>query len=323
MILSGRLYDGRSTQVVMLQAQLTPGGIKFQDKEFLQDEFSLSPKLGRTARFIDFPDGSRLECEPQDALDELDRRLNTNNFISFIEGHWLAVLLSIFVALSFTWGSFTFGIPTLAKKVAMATPASWVQSSDEYTLAALDKSLFDASALSENRKAQLQQGFNILMEHSGIEASLEFRSSKQGANAFALPGGTVIMTDELVTLAKHDHEIQSVLAHELGHVQNRHGLRLSLQASAVTLVLIAVTGDLTGLDSILVNMPAVFMSMSYGRELEREADGVAFSIMQELGMSHEHFANIMERLHEGHSEAPEWFSTHPPSEERVSRFRNQ
>lgn len=48
-----------------------------------------------------------------------------------------------------------------------------------------------------------------------------------GANAFALPDGTLVVTDELVELAgDNDDEVLAVLAHELGHIHERHGLRL-------------------------------------------------------------------------------------------------
>lgn len=322
MILSGRYYDGQSTQVVVLEARLTPEGINVRGTEYLLDDLAISPKLGRTVRFIDLPNGARLECQPQDALDELDRRLKTKSVLHRLESHWLAVMFSVLVAAVFIgWGAI-YGVPSLAKSVAMSVPQDWVLSSDEYTLSALDKSLFDASELEENRKRVLITAFESLKQHSNIQGHLVFRSSKQGANAFALPGGTVVMTDELVALAKHDDEIIGVLAHELGHIRNRHSLRHTLQASALTLVLTAVTGDLTGLDSLLVNLPVVLMSMSYGRELESEADETAYALMQQLGLDHQHFANMMQRLHEGSQQGPKWLSSHPPSEERIARFED-
>ena len=322
MILSGRFYDGQSTKVVVLEAQLTSEGINIRGTEYPQNELAISPKLGRTARFIDFPDGARLECQPQGALDELDRRLKNKSFLNRLESHWLAVIFSVFIASAFIGWGIIYGVPSLAKSVAMSVPQDWVHSSDEYTLSALDKSLFDDSELEVSRKRVLAQEFEKLKQHSGIEGHLVFRSSKQGANAFALPGGTVVMTDELVALAEHDDEIIGVLAHELGHIQNRHSLRHALQASALTLVLTAVTGDLTGLDSLLVNLPVVLMSMSYGRELESEADDTAYELMGQLDMDHQHFANMMQRLHEGSKQGPKWLSSHPPSEERISRFQN-
>lgn len=321
MKLSGRYYDGQSAQTLMVEAEFTMQGLKVRNNEYAHHEITISPKLGSTPRFVEFPDGTRMECHPQEAIDELDRRLGQKNRVSFLEAHWLAVLSSIVVAVIFVWGSVQYGVPALAKSVAMALPEEWVLSSDEYTLEALDRTMFETSKLSESRQQELKLKFHQLKQVAETNAHLIFRSSPRGANAFALPGGTVIMTDELVELAKTDEEILSVLGHELGHIKYRHSLRHSLEASALTLVITAVTGDLTGLNSLLVNLPVILMSMSYGRELESEADDVAYDLMLKMNMDPIHFANIMERLHDGAHQGPEWLSSHPASDERVSRFK--
>ena len=63
---------------------------------------------------------------------------------------------------------------------------------------------------------------------------IEFRKSRIGPNAFALPGGSIVITDELVALVDGDAAVVTgVLGHELGHVRHRDGMRMLLQASAV------------------------------------------------------------------------------------------
>ena len=322
MKLSGRYYDGQSAQVLMVEAEFTMQGLKVCGKEYAHHEITISPKLGNTPRFVEFPDGTRLECQPQEAVNELDRRLGKKNHVSFLEAHWLAVFASIAVTVMFVWGSMQYGVPALAKTVAMALPEEWVISSDEYTMEALDRAMFMPSSLSESRQQEIQLQFHQMKQVSATHAHLVFRSSRRGANAFALPGGTVVMTDELVNLAENDQEILSVLGHELGHIKNRHSLRHSLEASVLTLVITAVTGDITGLNSIVVNLPVILMSMSYGRELESEADDFAYELMTNMEMDPIHFANIMERLHEGMNQGPEWLSSHPTSKQRVERFKN-
>lgn len=323
MKLFGRYYDGQSAQVLMVEAEFTMQGLKVREAEYAHHEISISPKLGNTPRFVDFADGTRMECQPQAGTDELDRRLGQKNRVSFLESHWLAVLGSILVAVLFVWGGMQYGVPALAKSVALALPEEWVRSSDEYTLEALDRTLFEPSQLSESRQQELRLKFHQLKQVADSNGRLLFRSSRRGANAFALPGGTVIMTDQLVQLAERDEEILSVLGHELGHIKYRHSLRHSLEASALTLIITAVTGDLTGLNSIVVNLPVILMSMSYGRELESEADDVAYELMMKMDMDPIHFANIMERLHKGVHQGPEWLSSHPASEQRIQKFRQQ
>lgn len=95
---------------------------------------------------------------------------------------------------------------------------------------------------------------------------LNFRKNPViGANAFALPGGYMLITDELIDLANNNDEIVAVLAHELGHVKGRHALRQTLQGTVSGFIIIAITGDVS---SIASGLPALMMNISYSRELE-------------------------------------------------------
>lgn len=114
-----------------------------------------------------------------------------------------------------------------------------------------------------------------------------------GANAFALPGGIMVVTDEIVTLAKNDTEIIAVLAHELGHVKQRHAFRQSLQGLLSGLILAAVTGDVSSVGS---GLPAVLMQMRYSREHETEADMFALNALQKACLPTKAFADILQRL---------------------------
>jgi Zn-dependent protease with chaperone function len=73
-----------------------------------------------------------------------------------------------------------------------------------------------------------------------------------------LPGGYLVITDELIDLAKNNDEIVAVIAHELGHVKGRHALRQTLQGTVSGLIIIAITGDVS---SIASGLPALMMNM--------------------------------------------------------------
>ena len=76
---------------------------------------------------------------------------------------------------------------------------------------------------------------------TGLPLRLELRAGGAiGPNAFALPSGIIMVTDELVRIAEHPEEFESVLAHEAGHMVHRHSLRMLLQGSASTLLMFAV-----------------------------------------------------------------------------------
>ena len=76
--------------------------------------------------------------------------------------------------------------------------------------------------------------------------SLAFRRGRDlGANAFALPDGVIVFTDELIGLLESDAEILAVFAHEYGHVVERHSLRQILQDSAIAVLSFLLIGEAT------------------------------------------------------------------------------
>ena len=78
-----------------------------------------------------------------------------------------------------------------------------------------------------------------------------------GPNAFALPAGTIVITDELVQLARHDDELRAVFAHEIGHITGRHAMRMLLQNSATALLAVGLLGDVSAVSSMTAAVPAV------------------------------------------------------------------
>ena len=71
------------------------------------------------------------------------------------------------------------------------------------------------------------------------------------ANAFALPSGIVVLTDELEALAQHDDELSAVFAHEIGHVVHRHSMRMVIQHSASALLMLGLLGDVNSATSVV------------------------------------------------------------------------
>jgi hypothetical protein len=83
-----------------------------------------------------------------------------------------------------------------------------------------------------------------------------------GANAFALPGGTVVVTDQLLELSPDDAALAGVLAHEIGHVEHRHLMRQLISGTVVGVVATLLAGDTS---SVMVALPAVLADLSYSR----------------------------------------------------------
>lgn len=144
-----------------------------------------------------------------------------------------------------------------------------------------------------------------------------------GANALALPGGTIIFTDEIVELADYDGELVAVYMHEIGHVSGNHAMRNIIQMTGVSFVMGWMLGDLTMITDIaLVGAPVFLQRMVYSRRSEIEADTYAMALMPITGYSKKCFADMMEKLSAQHGgkmdDFPDYLSSHPPTRHRIA-----
>jgi predicted Zn-dependent protease len=143
-----------------------------------------------------------------------------------------------------------------------------------------------------------------------------------GPNALALPSGIVVVTDSLVELAHSDAELIAVLAHEIGHLRQRHTLRRMLQGSATALLIVAITGDVGSIMSLAAALPTVLLNSSYSRDFEREADDFALDYLQRRSISPQALGDILLRMEKssgGGSDIPDYLSSHPSTRERARK----
>jgi predicted Zn-dependent protease len=142
-----------------------------------------------------------------------------------------------------------------------------------------------------------------------------------GANAVAFPGGPVVITDALVALAPSDAALAGVMAHELAHVRERHGLRQAARAGSVLLMVALVFGDAGSMIDQLAAAFGLVVANAYSRDFEREADQIAAGILRGLGIPTEDLARLLERLGMGEAEGLGWLGTHPEGAERARELR--
>ena len=238
--------------------------------------------------------------------------------------HWAvgaAVVLALVVAVGVHWG-----IPFLAKRLAEALPDALAYDLGKSTLGILDRTVLKPSSLPEQRRADLRQEFSgMARAYPKLPLSLEFRRG-MGANAFALPDGTVVVTDGLCELAKDDRQVMAVLAHEIGHIHHRHSLRIALESSSVAILVSTYFGDVAQVTTLSASLPAAYAQAHYSREHETEADSFALEYLERSGIDLHHFADILSALQaEQGSEdsgAMTYLASHPPTSERVRRFQS-
>lgn len=114
-------------------------------------------------------------------------------------------------------------------------------------------------------------------------------------NAFAVPGGQVVIFDGLLAKADTAEEIAGVLGHELGHVVHRDPTRLALRSAGTVGILGLLLGDFTGGGFALI-LTERLIAASYAQDAETNADGFAYEIMGEAGLPTAPFGGFFDRM---------------------------
>ncbi len=268
-------------------------------------DLDISPRLGNTPRYINFSSGASFETLDNDRVDRLLLKYQHSaayRFIHLLESRLIFVLLVVVLVSGFFYGAVKYGVPAMANSVAKILPAEASQYLGQGALETMDELFFSPSELPLERQQSLRKLFSSYAEkYSDYRISFEFRKGGAiGANAFALPDGVIVFTDEMVALAEHDDELLAIMGHEIGHVVHRHILRRVIQDSTLTILVVMVTGDISSASSIVVVIPTLLLELSYSREFETEADDFALEFLVQQGLPPESFAHIMTRLVQSH-----------------------
>ena len=277
-----------------------------------------------------------------------------------MQTRWLVLLGMLLLVGAGVWGFYRFGTPWAARHITRVVPLAWEQKVTRRVLDQLDDGYLKPSQLPPERQARLQAQFaqlaaaaqqNTALHHyNGYAPKLELRfRSGMPPNAFAMPGGAIVMTDAMVKLAAQtpgtgDAALMGVLAHEIGHVQHRHGTRSVLEQSVIGLGLGFALGDLP---TITASATTLMAASAYSRHHEREADCHAQRLLRALRLPAAPLGTLLlaaekwsddeadgkadgasdgasdqEQGTEAHAPGDNWFSTHPDSQGRARRLQD-
>jgi Zn-dependent protease with chaperone function len=330
-LIAGRYFDGRSSTPTDARLELGPTQVRVhglpEPVEFPLAAIRVSERVGNIARRISLPDGAVFETMDNDAVDsacEAAGLTRGSTAIHRLESRWRIALGSLVAVVAISFVFVRWGVPAIATWAADVMPARMDLAIGRGTLDVLDRVAFEPTRLPIARQKELQARFARMTAplDDGHEYRLELRDGgKIGANAFALPSGIVVMTDQLVELAKNDDEIVAVLAHEIGHVRGRHALRHLLQAAGVSAIAVALLGDVSTISGILSAAPAL-LHAKHSREFEIEADAFARKWLIDNDVPESSFDAILCRMSEEHDESKtadefDFFSSHPATGDRA------
>lgn len=332
--INGYYYDGKTSYRYDVSLDFVcDGTIVLTGDQVLKKaafvEIKISSRIANTPRYLYFADGGKFETTDNAFIDKMSATFmicNKSTFIHRIESKSRIVVLSLLTILLCSFLFYRYVIPYASQKIAFNLPVETNIKVSEKSLEILDNNLFESSTLAHERQENLQAGFDSII--AGIAEDFDFKllfrkGGRIGANAFALPSGNIIITDELIELSENDDEIISILAHEVGHVVNRHGLRTIINNSAVFFLISFITGDISTGSSLIAAIPTLLVQNKYSRDYEKEADLYSYNYLVKNNIETINFSNIMERLSAKHGAEGEIsiISTHPSTEERIRLFK--
>lgn len=290
--LAAEYFDGRSARAHAVHLQWVGGQFEIVGEtvrlSVAADRVQWPERTRHGARVAHLPEGGSLHCSDSNAWDAWVRAGGRKEpLVVRAQQSWRWVWFSVAALVLLVTGLYLWGIPWVGRAAVAAAPLSVDRAIGRSVLQTLDAEVLKPSALPQAQQERLRAAFEravaALPPGEVPEHHLEFRSGRIGPNAFALPGGTMVLTDALVELVQGDEAvIVGVLGHELGHVAHRHGLRLLVQAGVVAALSSVVLGDFSAL---LAGAPVILGQASYSRDAERDADAHAVTVLSAAGLS--------------------------------------
>lgn len=234
-------------------------------------------------------------CEDSAQLHEFLKSLDHKNgsWVNRLERNLPIAIVSLLAVFAMVVSGLMWGLPYAAYHVAHNLPDSIYEASSEKVLAQLDDFYLETSTLTVERQAQLRSYF---LSEGNPEFEIHFRGMGGIPNAFSIAGGDIIFTDALVEMSESDEELLAIYFHEMGHSQERHSEQMVLQQAGLSVILIFLTGDVTGVGDLLVSLPLFLNQMAHSRKFERQADDISFEQLVEHGHDPQVFADILLRI---------------------------
>lgn len=314
----------------------------------LISELKIDPPLGKIRRKITLPDGRVFETDDRVAIDRLQPSKFWTNLFK-VEGNWRFIVPLAIITPFMAIGLYRMVLPLFISFGMAMTPDEMLYSIDDSLMEIMDRVFVDESELEISRQIELQNQFTALLgnldkidyDKSGrdFKYKLLFRKSDRiGPNAFALPGGTIVMTDALVEAFPQDHVLTAVLGHEIGHVEQQHSLRQIFRVVGTATTFNLIAGDSGPLLEGAMEEGAAIMALSYSRKHETQSDNFSYDLMAVSDMPVHGLIDFFENLHShdkddkkedkneddiDDNKSKNWSATHPLHTTRIKNIQDR
>ena len=316
----GRFADGKSAVIQQVWVQFGGDGLRLMDAGGLEqavwpyDDVRLvdKPVAGRPVRLLNLTcDMARLEINGQEPLDILRRLAPSIEKTGMRDPAQWRRAAAWTVALSLLFGGIWWGLSSSAPLIAAMTPIEVEERIGKSTIEQVTL-LFGGFSGSDELTCRSRDGLralNTMTEHLTAvdESPYEFKVRVLDIdipNAFAAPGGYIVIFRGLIDLAESPDEVAGVLAHEMGHVTHQHSMtHLVRTIGFQTLIVPLITGGAMAAD-VLSEVGQAALQASYTREMEEDADRVAVNLMNLAGLKAATFTDLLYRIERKFGAAP-------------------
>jgi predicted Zn-dependent protease len=232
-------------------------------------------------------------------------------------GCLLAIVLVVLPAIA----AYIWLLPALADRAArQISPETERQMGD-----AMYKALSVGYTVDSSKTRLVQQFYNEL----GYGGAYDMRITvvqEPVVNAFAVPGGQIVVYDSILRIMDRPEQLAALLAHEASHIQLRHSTRTIFRQLSNSLIFSILLGDFGTISAIVSQQGAQLAGLSYSRALEIEADDHGLELMEAAQIPLNGMPDLFEKMEsavskESRVEAPDFLSTHPALSERIARCK--
>lgn len=359
--LTADYFDGQHAQAIPVELSVYGGMLHLAGPgvqcEIPLREIRWPERTRHGARIAQLPDGAALHARAPAQWDQWVQRHGIGEgWVVRVQQSWRLVGVAVVVLLALCVAGYLWGLPLASRGLMTVMPRSVDQQVGEIAMRSVEETWLHPSKLPKAEQARLRALFLQAQARwqaaqppgtPALPVKIHFRHARIGPNAFALPDGSLVFTDQLVKLFKgRDEVLVGVFAHELGHVQHRHSMRLLVQSGLLGAAASVAFGDFS---QVLAATPALLGHMAYSRDFEREADEASIELLRANDIRPSVMVGLFEELSAYRrrppveaqdrkstpstpeaASAPEdeddddfgiAFSSHPADAERMARFK--
>jgi beta-barrel assembly-enhancing protease len=333
----GTFYDGTSTKAYPCEVTINSIHIhielitdpvliiKWEHKDVHRPDFNQKKLILKYGEEFPF---QTLEVESPEIFKEIEQHVPHAPYLKspygFFEKHGLkSFVVGISLICGFLLFAYYFLIPWIVVGVAEVFPRNMETAlGQQLRENFIEKEIVDsAKTIAINKfysrlKVDTDYKINITVVKSDIK------------NAFALPGGEIIVFSAIMDSMKTYGELTALLGHETGHIQKRHTLKMIFRNLSTYIFISAVFQDFSGVMAVVVENASMVEQLSYNREVEAESDDFGFDVMLKNKIDPHGMVDLFQQLNDDSHETvegkvPEFLMTHPKLGNRIQTIREK